>query len=98
MLNVVFVVSTNDCEWIVQFHLSIKSKIPILGRKVYVYYTLYDWLLGIWLCTQLFLNNGETWETIILLTYTRHDIDKNGICKISIGRKHVFSDPKNHGM
>ena len=33
MLNVVFVVSTNDCEWIVQFHLSIKSKIPILGRK-----------------------------------------------------------------
>ena len=46
MLNVVFVVSTNDCECIVQFHLSIKSKIPIL-EKVYVYYTLYDRLLGI---------------------------------------------------
>ena len=24
---------------------------------------------------RLFLNNGETWETIILMTYTRNDID-----------------------
>ena len=51
---------------------------------------------------QIRINETNKMIVILMVHYNnhnyRHDIDKNGICKISIGRKHVFSDPQNHGM